>query len=119
MVLAFTNEGGSEAPKARREGIESLTAKRGYESSALLLRTRELSAGLTASQGQQPVDDFVLRKASDFNKSQQLSTSGLQQIQYQSLKNLKFKQELESGSGSQGARSKSTTVPAGRRILIR
>src|SRR5690242_13019557 len=35
MLLAFTDEGRSEAPKARREGTESLTAKRGYESSAL------------------------------------------------------------------------------------
>ena len=35
MLLAFTGEGRSEAPKARREGTESLTAKRGDESSAL------------------------------------------------------------------------------------
>jgi RNA-directed DNA polymerase len=35
MVLAFTGEGRSEAPKARREGTESLTAKRGYESPAI------------------------------------------------------------------------------------
>ena len=28
MVLAFTDEGRSEAPKARREGTESSTAKR-------------------------------------------------------------------------------------------
>jgi RNA-directed DNA polymerase len=35
MVLAFTNEGRSEAPKARREGTESLTAKRACESSAI------------------------------------------------------------------------------------
>lgn len=35
MLLAFTDEERSEAPKARREGTESLTAKRGYESSAL------------------------------------------------------------------------------------
>ena len=32
MVLAFTDEGRSEAPKARREGTESLTAKRACES---------------------------------------------------------------------------------------
>jgi hypothetical protein len=31
------------------------------------------------------VDDFVAAKASDFNKSQQLSISGSQQIQYQSV----------------------------------
>jgi hypothetical protein len=30
-------------------------------------------------------DDFVAVKASDFNKSQQLSTSGLQQVQYQAV----------------------------------
>jgi RNA-directed DNA polymerase len=35
MLLAFTDEGRSEAPKARREGTEALTAKREYESSAL------------------------------------------------------------------------------------
>jgi len=36
MLLAFTDEGRSEAPKARREGTESLTAKRAHESPALL-----------------------------------------------------------------------------------
>jgi RNA-directed DNA polymerase len=35
MVLAFTGEGRSEAPKARREGTEALTAKRGCESPAI------------------------------------------------------------------------------------
>ncbi len=35
MVLAFTDEGRSEAPKARREGIESSTAKRRCESPAI------------------------------------------------------------------------------------
>jgi RNA-directed DNA polymerase len=35
MVLAFTDERRSEAPKARREGTESPTAKRTYESSAI------------------------------------------------------------------------------------
>jgi RNA-directed DNA polymerase len=35
MVLAFTDEGRSEAPKARREGTESLTAQRGCESPAI------------------------------------------------------------------------------------
>jgi RNA-directed DNA polymerase len=35
MVLAFTEEGRSEAPKARREGTESLTAKRACESPAI------------------------------------------------------------------------------------
>jgi RNA-directed DNA polymerase len=35
MVLAFTDEGRSEAPKARREGTESLTAKRACESPAI------------------------------------------------------------------------------------
>jgi RNA-directed DNA polymerase len=35
MVLAFTAEGRSEAPKARREGTESLTAKRTCESPAI------------------------------------------------------------------------------------
>ena len=35
MALAFTDEGRSEAPKARREGTESLTAKRRCESPAL------------------------------------------------------------------------------------
>jgi len=48
------------------------------------------------------VDDFVAVKASDFNKSQQQSTSGLQRIQYQLVGNSKFQQvsiRLESGSG--------------------
>ncbi len=35
MLLAFTDEGRSEAPKARREGTESSTAKRACESPAL------------------------------------------------------------------------------------
>jgi RNA-directed DNA polymerase len=35
MLLALTDEGRSEARKARREGTETLTAKRGNESSAL------------------------------------------------------------------------------------
>jgi RNA-directed DNA polymerase len=35
LVLAFTAEGRSEAPKARREGTESLTAKRACESPAI------------------------------------------------------------------------------------
>jgi RNA-directed DNA polymerase len=35
MLLAFTDEGRSEAPQARREGTESLTAKRVHKSPAL------------------------------------------------------------------------------------
>jgi hypothetical protein len=35
---------------------------------------------------------FCAEKASAFNKSQQLSTGGPQQVQYQSFKNLKFQQ---------------------------
>ncbi|PYX10283.1 MAG: group II intron reverse transcriptase/maturase [Acidobacteria bacterium] len=35
MALAFTDEGRSEAPKARREGTESFTAKRACESPAI------------------------------------------------------------------------------------
>ena len=35
MLLAFTDEGRSEAPKARREGTESFTAKRACESPAI------------------------------------------------------------------------------------
>jgi hypothetical protein len=38
------------------------------------------------------VDDFVAVKAFDLNKSQQLSTSGLQEVQYQSVRNNKFPQ---------------------------
>lgn len=34
----------------------------------------------------------VAAKASSFNKSQQLSANGPQEVQYQSLKNLKFQQ---------------------------
>jgi RNA-directed DNA polymerase len=35
MVLAFTDEGRSEAPKARREGTETFTAERACESPAI------------------------------------------------------------------------------------
>src|SRR6476646_10743765 len=35
---------------------------------------------------------FCAEKASDFNKSQQLSTSGPQRVQYQSVANTKFQQ---------------------------
>ena len=35
LALAFTGEGRSEAPRARREGTESFTAKRGTESPAI------------------------------------------------------------------------------------
>jgi len=41
MLLAFTDEGRSEAPQARREGTESLTAKRAHESPALPERVME------------------------------------------------------------------------------
>ena len=41
MVLAFTDEGRSEAPRARREGTESLTAKRACESPAKLQQGME------------------------------------------------------------------------------
>jgi len=39
------------------------------------------------------VDDFVSVKAFDFNKSQQLSTGSMQQVQYQSVK----KQQISIG----------------------
>jgi len=38
------------------------------------------------------VGKIVAAKASDFNKEQQTSTSGKQQVQYQSLRNNKFQQ---------------------------
>jgi len=41
MVLAFTDEGRSEAPRARWEGTESLTAKRACESPAIPEQVRE------------------------------------------------------------------------------
>jgi RNA-directed DNA polymerase len=41
MLLAFTDEGRSEAPRTRREGTESLTAKRACESPALLEQVME------------------------------------------------------------------------------
>ena len=41
MELAFPEEGRSEAPKARREGTESLAAKRGTESPAEIERLME------------------------------------------------------------------------------
>ena len=45
MVLAFTAEGRSEAPKARREGTESLTAKRTCESPAISEQVMEEVCG--------------------------------------------------------------------------
>ena len=45
MLLAFTDEGRSEAPKARREGTEPLTAKPTHESSAPLEATMEEVCG--------------------------------------------------------------------------
>jgi RNA-directed DNA polymerase len=45
MVLAFTDEGRSEAPKARRKGTESLTAKREEESPALTEQVMEEVCG--------------------------------------------------------------------------
>ena len=52
----------------------------------------------------QLVDDFCAEKASDFNQLQQLSTSGSQQVQHQSLTDLnRFRCALASGSGP-GAR---------------
>jgi hypothetical protein len=38
------------------------------------------------------VGKFVTLKASNFNKGQQLSTNGVQQIQYQSVRNSKSQQ---------------------------
>ena len=45
LLLAFTGEGRSEAPKARREGTESLTAKREDESPALTEQVMEEVCG--------------------------------------------------------------------------
>jgi RNA-directed DNA polymerase len=45
MVLAFTGERRSEAPKARREGTESSTAKRGIESPAPVEQAMEAVCG--------------------------------------------------------------------------
>jgi RNA-directed DNA polymerase len=45
LLLAFTGEGRSEAPKARREGTESLTAKREEESRALTEQAMEEVCG--------------------------------------------------------------------------
>ncbi len=60
---------------------------------------------------QPTVDDFVSVKASKFNKSQQLSTKGLQQLQYQSLRNNRFRQvSIRVGIwfGTRGRRLKSS-----------
>ena len=51
LVLAFTEEGRSDAPKASREGTESLTAKRACESPAIpeqLMEEVEERGGTTA-----------------------------------------------------------------------
>ena len=45
LVLAFTAEGRSEAPKARREGTESLTAKRACESPVIPQQVMEEVCG--------------------------------------------------------------------------
>jgi len=62
------------------------------ETTRLLVRShfspkQSLSRFLFASL---TVDDFVTVRASTFNTDQQLSTSGLQQFQYQSITNCKF-----------------------------
>jgi hypothetical protein len=44
-------------------------------------------------------DDFVVERAFDFNKVQQLSTNGMQQVPYQSLKNNKCPQAPDQGVG--------------------
>jgi hypothetical protein len=46
LVLAFTEEGRSEAPKIPQEGTESLTAKCDTERDGRSLRARKLLAGL-------------------------------------------------------------------------
>src|SRR5437868_5483023 len=66
LVLAFTDESRSEAPRVSAEGTESLAAKRGTESPAIgeqlmrharkrggSLRAGKLQAGIGTSQGQQ------------------------------------------------------------------
>src|SRR5262249_24243842 len=55
---------------------------------------RSVETNFVSVKGVTPVDcrRFCAEKASDFNKSQQPSTRGLQQVQYQSLKNNKFQQ---------------------------
>lgn len=66
--------------------------------------SQQLGNNLIGSIGSRfaTVDDFVAAKASDINKSQQLATSGLQQVQRQSFVSNKFQQvsmRLESGLG--------------------
>jgi hypothetical protein len=60
MMLAFTGEGRSEAPRTPREGIESFTAKCATENPAGEEQLMEevcgrenLPAGFTTSEGQQ------------------------------------------------------------------
>src|SRR6266851_1473261 len=59
-----------------------------------------------------PVDEFVTLKASNFNQPQQLSTSGSQQVQYQSVTKQRifsrFQSPLGSSSGPGGRRFKSS-----------
>jgi len=51
MVLAFTGEGRSEAPRARREGTESSTAKRECESPAIPEQVMEEVCGRRTACG--------------------------------------------------------------------
>jgi RNA-directed DNA polymerase len=78
MVLAFTAEGRSEAPKARRKGIESLTAKRGCESPAIPEQVMEEVCGrenclralrrVKANQGSPGIDGMKVGELSGYLK---------------------------------------------------
>jgi len=78
MLLAFTDEGRSEAPKARREGTESLTAKREDESPALTEQVMEEVCGrenclralkrVKSNKGSPGIDGMKVGELSDYLK---------------------------------------------------
>ena len=78
MVLAFTDEGRSEAPKARREGTESFTANCACESPAIPEQVMEEVCGrenlkralrrVKANQGSPGIDGMKVSELSDYLK---------------------------------------------------
>ncbi len=78
MALAFTDEGRSEAPKARREGTESLTAKRACESPAIPEQVMEEVCGrenclralrrVKANKGSPGIDGMTVKQLPGYLK---------------------------------------------------
>ena len=81
---------GSEGKQCRKLWESRLYHVKG----SIIMMLRGVETNFVSLQGVTPLDcrRFCAEKASDFNKSQQLSTSGPLEVQYQSLGNNKFQQ---------------------------